>query len=649
MGNTDASILDRVSNRHAAEKTREMSLRDYLEGCKDKPLMYATAHERLIDAIGEPEVVDTSQDPKLSRIFSNRKIKRYQPFSDFFGMELVIEKIVDFFKFAAQGLEERKQILYLLGPVGGGKSSLIERIKELMEVNPIYVLKADEEISPVYESPLGLFDAAEDGQVFEDEFGISRRYLDTIPSPWAVKRLREFGGDVSKFSVVEIHPSVLHQIAITKVEAGDPNTQDRSDLVGNVDIRKLEFHTQSDPDAYDWSGGLNIATQGLMDFVEMFKADDKVLNPLLTATQEGHYNGTENFGAIPFQGIVAAHSNESEWENFKSNSLNEAFLDRVNLIKVPYTLRYDEEVKIYEKMLNESQLHDAPRTPRTLEMAAKFSVLTRLEEPENSSVESKMKVLNGESLKDEDPQAKSISEYREYASSNEGMSGMSTREAFKVLSKVHNFDADEVGANPVHLLYVLRQHVKEADLPDEEAEYRLNIINEFLADDYAEFIGNQIQRAFAESYEEYGQNLFEKYFEYADHWLQRKEYTDQNLGVSFDRDELNEELEKLEKPAGIANPKDFRNEVVQWFLRYRADNNGTAPSWTELEKMKRIIDERIFSNMEEMLPVVSFDVKRDSEEQEKHEDFVRRMMELGYTRRQVELTVEWWRRYQKNN
>ena len=308
-----------------ARRQTEMSLADYLKGCRSDPMLYASAPERLLAAIGEPEIVDTSKDPRLGRIFMNRTMRTYKSFAEFYGMEETIERIVSFFRHAAQGLEERKQILYLLGPVGGGKSSLAERLKALMEVHPIYVLKAGDEISPVFESPLGLF-GPDMGPVLEDEYGIPRRRLTGLVSPWCRKRLDEFGGDISRFRVVRIMPSRLRQEGIAKTEPGDENNQDISSLVGKVDIRKLETLSQNDPDAYSYSGGLNRANQGLLEFVEMFKAPIKMLHPLLTATQEGNYVGTENIGAIPFTGVIMAHSNESEWQNFKNNKNNEAFI-----------------------------------------------------------------------------------------------------------------------------------------------------------------------------------------------------------------------------------------------------------------------------------------------------------------------------------
>ncbi|ETH86519.1 PrkA AAA domain protein, partial [Bordetella pertussis STO1-CNMC-0004] len=274
------SILEGFKSHYARDQETELSLEEYLSLAKQDPMAYASPAERMLAAIGEPELIDTRNDPRLSRLFSNRLVRRYPAFKEFYGLEDVIDQIVAFFKHAAQGLEERKQILYLLGPVGGGKSSIAERLKVLMEAYPIYALKG----SPVNESPLGLFHPDRFGDTLEQEYGIARRYLSGIMSPWAVKRLREFDGDISQFRVVRLNPSVLRQVAIAKTEPGDENNQDISSLVGKVDIRKLERYAQDDPDAYSYSGGLCLANQGLLEFVEMFKAPIKMLHPLLTAT-----------------------------------------------------------------------------------------------------------------------------------------------------------------------------------------------------------------------------------------------------------------------------------------------------------------------------------------------------------------------------
>jgi serine protein kinase len=638
------TIFDHYQARYEAAKEEEYSISEFLEICRNDKSAYSSASERLLMAIGDPEMVDTSQDPTLSRIFSNRVVARYPAFSEFYGMEDAIEQIVSYLKHAAQGLEECKQVLYLLGPVGGGKSSLAEKLKFLMQKMPIYCIKG----SPVNDHPLSLFDALEDGELLEKEYGINQRYLKTIISPWAAKRLHEYNGDISQFKVVKRYPSILDQTAIAKTEPGDENNQDISALVGKVDIRQLEHFAQNDPDAYAYSGALCRANQGLMEFVEMFKAPIKVLHPLLTATQEGNYNGTEGLSALPFTGIILAHSNESEWQTFRNNKNNEAFLDRVYIVKVPYCLRVTEEVRIYDKLIESSELKTSQCAPGTLETLAQFSVLSRLKEPENSSIYSKMRVYDGETLKDTDPKAKSYQEYKDYAGVDEGMNGLSTRFAFKILSRVFNFDHTEVAANPVHLFYVLEQQIEREQFAQDIQEHYLEFLKGFLIPKYVEFIGKEIQTAYLESYSEYGQNIFDRYVTYADFWIQDQEYRDPDTGQLFDRAALNAELEKIEKPAGISNPKDFRNEIVNFVLRAKAHNNGKNPTWTSYEKLRTVIEKKMFSNTEDLLPVISFNAKTSGDDQKKHEDFVNRMVEKGYTKKQVRLLSEWYLRVRKS-
>ena len=638
-------LFKHYQQRYETKRHEEFSLEEYLNLCKADPMTYATAPQRMLAAIGEPEVVDTARDSQLSRIFSNKVIRRYPAFAEFYGMEEPIEQIVAYFRHAAQSLEERKQILYLLGPVGGGKSSLAERLKVLIQQIPFYAIKG----SPVFESPLGLFDPAEDAEVLEEKYAIPNRYLGHIMSPWAVKRLHECGGDISQFRVVKLYPSITDQIAVAKTEPGDENNQDISALVGKVDIRALEDFPQNDPDAYSFSGALCKANQGLMEFVEMFKAPIKVLHPLLTATQEGNYNATEGMSAIPFSGTILAHSNESEWQKFRNNRNNEAFLDRVYIVKVPYCLRVQEEINIYKKLLEHSSLRQSPCAPDTLKMLAQFVVLSRVAVPENSNLYSKMRVYDGDNLKDTDPKAKTIQEYKDAAGVNEGMDWLSTRFAFKILSKVFNFDPIEVAANPVHLLYVLEEQIEQQQFPQEIHDRYLAHLKEFLAPRYVDFIGKEIQTAYLESYSEYGQNIFDRYVTYADFWIQDQEYRDPETGEILNRGSLNDELEKIEKPAGISNPKDFRNEIVNFVLRARANHEGRNPSWQSYEKLRAVIEKKMFSNTEDLLPVISYTAKSSKGDEKKHADFVRRMVERSYTEKQVRLLSEWYLRVRKSS
>jgi serine protein kinase len=383
----------------------------------------------------------------------------------------------------------------------------------------------------------------------------------------------------------------------------------------------------------------------MLEFVEMFKAPIKVLHPLLTATQEGNYMGTEAVSAIPFNGIVVAHSNEAEWQNFKNNKNNEAFIDRVCVIKVPYCLRFTDEKHIYEKMLESSELKNNKCAPGTLEMLAQFSVLSRIKPHENSTPWSKMSVYDGKNIKETDPRAKSVQEYRETAGVDEGMNGTSTRFAFKVLSSTFNHDSEEVSADPVHLMFALEKALIREQLPAETEKMYLDYIKGELAPRYVEFIGNEIQTAYLEAYDEFGQTLFDRYVTYADNWMDDLDYKDPDTGTMFDREYLNMELEKIEKPAGIANPKDFRHECVKFVLRQRAEHKTVK--WTSYEKLKKVIEKKMFASTDDLLPIISFGTKASKDDQQKHDDFIGRMCDRGYSERQVRRVVEFYLRVRK--
>lgn len=650
-------VLDSIKKSYQKEP-KKYTVEEYLKKCKKDKKMYMNASERMLEAIGEPKIIDTSKDELLGRIFGNRVIKTYPAFKEFYGMESTIDEIVNYFKYSAQGLEAKKQILYLMGPVGGGKSSLAEKLKSLMEKNPIYVLEAtymndegDEitELSPVFESPLGLLSKVKEEA--SKEYKIPLRYFPATPSPWALKRLEEFNGDFSKFKVVEVYPSMQGQIAISKTEPGDDNNQDVTTLIGSTNISKLGIYDENDTDAYSYDGALCRGNQGLMEFVEMFKAPHKVLNPMLTASQEKNYEPSKPIGAIPFDGIMLAHSNESEWEKFQSDKKNEAFLDRIYQIKVPYCLRVSEEVKIYEKMLKSSDLYDKPCAPKTLELLAQFAVMSRLKVPENSNLYSKMRVYNGENLKGEDSNIKSIIEYRKFGGVNEGMDGVSTRMMFKVLSETFNKDeTGEIAANPVHLILVLKNRIRNQEFSKDKEDKYLDEIIPMIIDKYKEFLGDEINKAYVDSYSSFGQNIFDNYIEYAIHWLDDTDYRDADTGAVYDRDTLESMLEKIEKPGGIMNTSDFRNDVVRFALKSRGKNDGKNPKWTDYAPFRRIIEKELFNKMDDLLPVITFKgPKKSDDDEKKHKAFVDRMIKNGYTERQIRILVDWYVRVKKNS
>ena len=639
-------VLSRFQARYESRMEEEYTLQEYLELCKSNPAAYATAPERMLMAIGEPEMIDTRNDPRLSRIFSNKTLKVYPAFRDFYGMEETIEQIVAYFKHAAQALEERKQILYLLGPPGGGKSSLAEELKHLMEQMPFYALKG----SPVNESPLGLFTQDDDGAMLEDEYGIPRRYLIQIPSPWAVKRLAEHGGDLTKFRVVKLHPSTLAQIAICKTEPGDENNQDISSLTGKLDIRKLEQYSQDDPDAYSYSGGLCRANQGLLEFVEMFKAPIKVLHPLLTATQEGNYKGTEGFGAIPFDGIVLAHSNEAEWQSFKNNKNNEAFIDRVYIVKVPYCLRVTEEIRIYDKLVANSSLAHAPCAPETLKMLAQFAILTRLKEPENSC----------DLLQDAGLRRRESEGHRPEGEVDAGVSRLRRR------GRRHDRAFHPVRVQGAVEGVQLRSHRdrRQPGAPSLRARAADRARAVPGRDREALSLGGQgvplgaVRRVHRQGDPDgLSRVLLRVRPEHLRPLRHVRRPLDPGPGVPRSEHRRDPRPRGAERRAGEDREAGGHLQPEGFpATRSSTSCSARAPRTTARTRRGRatrscatVIEKKMFSTTEDLLPVISFNAKASEDEQKKHQDFVDRMVAKGYTPKQVRLLVEWYLRVRKSS
>jgi len=300
-------------------------------------------------------------------------------------------------------------------------------------------------------------------------------------------------------------------------------------------------------------------------------------------------------------------------------------------------------------MLAGSSLAKAPRAPGTLKMLAQWSILTRLKAHENSTAFAKLRVYNGDNVKDTMPNAKPFEEYRDKAGNDEGMKGMSTRFAFKVLSAVYDLRPEESQANPIDLMFVLENAVKKEDLPKEQTDLYLGFIKSDLQPRYFEFLEKELRTAYLESYRSFGQNMFERYVLFAEAWLADEQCRDPETHVLMDREQLNKKLEEIEKAAGIVNAKDFRNEIVHYVLRFKAKNEGKSPAWDQYEKIKVVIEKRMFSATEQIMPVIAFGPKQDKETEEKHRGFVERMVEKGYTENQVKIMVAWFTNNRKSS
>ena len=487
--------------------------------------------------------------PSFARIFSRTRC-RYPAFADFYGMERTPSKIVSYLRHAAQGWKKEARS-YRSGPVGGSKSSLAERLKKLMEKVPPFTP------SPTHRCSSRRWDCSIPTRTARSWKRISASRAATCATSCRLgaKRLQEFNGDITQFRVVKYgrrscirSPSPRPNRATRTIRTFPPWS-------GKVDIRKqIGAFRPERPGRLQLSGALCRANRGPDGIRGNVQGTDQGAAPLLTATQEGNYNSTEGLVGLPRRDH-SGPPNESEWQSFRNNKNNEAFLDRVYIVKVPYCLRVSDEVSIYRKLLINSSLSQRPARPAPWRCWPSSRLLSRIKEIGKLSIFSKMRVYDGENLKDTDPKAKSIQEYRDYAGVDEGMTGISTRFAFKIPVQVFNFDHIEVAANPVHLLYVLERQIEREQFPAETEEDIYPTSKGYLAPRYAEFIGKELQTAYLESYSEYGQNIFDRYVTYADFWIRTRNTAIPTPARSFDRAALNAELERSRNRPGISNPE----------------------------------------------------------------------------------------------
>jgi serine protein kinase len=453
------------------------------------------------------------------------------------------------------------------------------------------------------------------------------------------------------------------QRGIASVTAGTANNQDEGDFVGAVDINKLsqdETLSESDPDVYNYRAGALIrGHQGIVELVEILKLENpKALTCMLDATEEGMFSGIKGVGRFPSDCLIIAHLNDSEYTKFRTNPDNVAFISRTDLIEVPYTLRVSEEKKVYEKYLRESDYGGNKIAPKTIDLLAEFSVLTRLQPPpENAStISAKMRVYNGESLKDRDPKAKSLREYRAAARKSggdlrEGMTGIDRRIIFDTLSATFNYNSSpsrdgEKTADPVHMITVLRDmitHSPKISSNEDKARY-LELIDEHVKKEYLRHIDKTIRAAALDGASGYAQSKFDQYIEWALAWSKEEDYIDPDTGDAIQTKELSKKMkEEIEEPGGVSNPEKFRRQIALFALDYRSRNGGLNPDWTSSQIFRDTMENVIFTQTKDLAEITSFGPKKTDEANEDHKGFLKRMMAGGRTEKMVQREVRWWK------
>ena len=526
------ALIQKDRDLHRSQSWRG-NLLGYLDKVKEDPSVARLAHARLYDVLIKAGVRDINidDDPHGRRIYKDESIKVYDFFADeFFGIEKTISQIVRYFHAASLKGEESRQVLYLMGPVGSGKSSLVEKLhRGLEESPPFYAIEG----CPMFEEPLHLI-PRHLRKEFEKMLGV---HIEGDLCPVCRFKLQhEYAGKYEEFPVSTIEFSKRSRVGIGVVPPVDPNNQDTSVLIGSEDISKLDLYSEGDPRVLELNGALNVGNRGMVEFIEVFKNEIEYLHCMITATQEKVVPAPGRHGLVYVDTVIIAHSNEAEWQKFKADHTNEAILDRIVVIRVPYNLRLSEEVKIYQKIIRHSDFR-AHVAPHTLEIASMFAILSRLEPTNKCDLMTKLRLYNGEEVVEKGRSKKvDVQELKEGVK-REGLSGISTRFIMKALDNALSDNTTGNCINPINVREALINMVKEADLPDDTRKQHLELLQDALHKEYLEILEKEITRAFVYSYQEQAEALFQNYLDHAEAYVNKSKVKDRNTKEELSPDE----------------------------------------------------------------------------------------------------------------
>ena len=622
MAKTDFLKLIKKQRSSKRSKKFEGKFLDYLGVISKDPNIVKLSHKRLCDAIEIYGIrpMDSS-DPRHRKLFDSSNIKIYDYFlEDFFGMERVIAKIMRFLNSASLKGEESRQILLLMGPVGAGKSALTEHIKCALEGLVYYHLEGDPQRGePLQLLPRGLRDE------FESMLGVK---IEGDISPISRHRLlTEFDMEYENFPIVQSTFSQRGRRGIASVPPMDANSQDVSVLIGSEDISKLDKYPEDDPRVLSLNGAFNVGNRGIVEFVEIFKNEIEFLHTVITATQEKRVPSPGKNDMIYFDGVIIAHCNEAEWNRFQSTHTNEAILDRVVKINVPYILELDQEIRIYKKQLGRSDFK-AHIAPHTIKVASMFSVLSRLKQSQKCDLLTKMKIYNGEDVIEKGRVKKiDIKDLRD-ETRKEGMTGISTRFIMKALDNALS-DSDKGMITPISVMESLTRQTKEQIIDEEFRNNCLELIQKVVREEYLKILETEIAKAFISAYEEQAQSLFDNYLDNAEAHTTRQKLKDRITKEEMEPDETF--LRTIEEQIGIVGSSrdGFRSDVTAYmFAKMR---RGEKVNYASYEPLKEAIESYLISSVKDMARIVTKSKTRDDEQQKKYSDMVDVMMkEYGY-------------------
>ncbi|MFZ1429356.1 MAG: serine protein kinase [Geminicoccaceae bacterium] len=605
----------------------------YLELVKQRPGLADLSHRRMYDMMagpGETEL-DLEADPRAKRVFGDETVKIYNFFADeFFGMERTLEKIVRYFHSAAMGGEEARQVLYLMGPVGSGKSSLVERLKRgLEDLDPIHVIEG----CPIYEQPLHLI-PRHLRKAFEDMLG-TKVEGDLCPvCRWRL--INEHDGKYENVPIKTVSFSKRARRGIGVVPPVDPNNQDTSVLIGSEDISKLDRFSEGDPRVLELNGAFNVGNRGMVEFIEVFKNETEYLHTMITATQEKFVPAPGRHGTIYVDTCIVAHSNEAEWQKFKADHTNEAILDRIVVVKVPYNLRLSEEVKIYRKFLDRSKFN-AKIAPHTLEIASMFAVLSRLDASPKCDLMTKLKIYNGEEVLEKGrPKKLTVHELREDAK-REGLYGISTRFIMKALDTALTRNGGTI--HPINVRESLIGMVKEADIADDTKKHYLEFLQDTLHKVYLEMLEKDITKAFVYSFQGQAETLFHNYLDHAEAYVTKTKVKDPATRDEMQPDEAF--LKSIEEQIAIIGPAadGFRQEVIAYL--WAATRRGEKIDYASYEPLKEAIEKKLMNSVRDISRIITKARTRDDEQRHKYDAMVENLMSQGYNEDSIDTILKY--------
>lgn len=617
-GGSLMDILKKIEKfREDEQKLKwEGTFAEYLEILKETPLVAQSAHSRVYNMIRDAGIEEVNGT------------KKYNFFSgQLFGLEDSLERLIEeYFHPAAKRLDVRKRILLLMGPVSGGKSTLVSLLKRglenysLKDSGAIYAIKG----CPMHEDPLHLIPQYLREDFFE-EYGIR---IEGNLSPLNVMRLeQEYGSRIEDVMVERIFLSEDKRVGIGTFSPSDPKSQDIADLTGSIDFSTIaEYGSESDPRAYRFDGELNKANRGMMEFQEMLKCDEKFLWHLLSLTQEGNFKAGR-FALISADELIVAHTNETEYKAFISNKKNEALHSRIIVMPIPYNLKVTEEEKIYEKMIRESDVSDVHIAPHTLRVAAIFSIMTRLKDPKKGDIDlvKKMRLYDGENV--EGFNSADINELKkEYQ--DEGMSGIDPRYVINRISSTI-IRKENPSINALDVLMSLKAGLDQhPSITNELRERYLNFIS-LARKEYDAIAKNEVQKAFVYSYEESAKILMDNYLDNVEAYCNKSRLRDPLTGEEINPDE--KLMRSIEEQIGISEnaKKAFREEILIRISAYA--RKGKRFDYNSHDRLREAIQKKLFADLKDVVKITTSTKTPDERQLKKVNEVITRLIdEHGY-------------------